>query len=74
MAATHLKEMQADVQDAALQLELLYQMLSGHALFLRSRNIDHLIDDVLLIENQAGALALSIQDLKGAALRMGEAA
>lgn len=74
MPTTHITEMQEDVHDAARQLEMIYQMLRGHALFLRSRNIDHLIDDVLLVENQAGALALSIQDLKGAASRMAKAA
>ena len=74
MPTTHITEMQEDVHDAARQLEMIYQRLRGHALFLRSRNIDHLIDDVLLVENQAGALALSIQDLKGAASRMAKAA
>lgn len=74
LPTTHIQEMQQDVHDAARQLEMIYQMLRGHALFLRSRNIDHLIDDVLLVENQAGSLALTIEDLKGTALRMEKAA
>lgn len=64
LPTTLLKEMQEDINEATLQLESIAQMLQSHAIFLRSQNLDNLIDDVLLVEKQAGALALSILDLK----------
>lgn len=64
MPTTHLKDMQQDINDATLQLETMVQMLRSHALYLRSQKIEHLMMDILLIENQIKSLVLSIQDLK----------
>lgn len=74
MPTTHLEEMRDDINDAAHHLETISQMLQSHALFLRSKNLDHLSGHVLLVENRVGALTLSIEDLKGAALRISKVA
>jgi len=72
MPTTHLKDMQQDINDATLQLETMVQMLRSHALYLRSQKIEHLMMDILLIENQIKSLVLSIQDLKKTTMRITE--
>ncbi len=72
MPTTHLKDMQQDINDATLQLEMIVQMLRSHALFLRSQKLEHLMMDILLIENQIESLVLSIQDLKKTTVRITE--
>lgn len=72
MPTTHLKDMQQDINDATLQLETMVQMLRSHALYLRSQKIEHLMMDILLIENQIESLVLSIQDLKKTTMRITE--
>lgn len=72
MPTTHLKDMQQDINDAILQLEMILQMLRSHSLFLKSQKLDYLMDDILLIDKQIEALALSIEDLKGTTLRNAE--
>lgn len=65
-----LKEMQQDISEATMQLEMISQMLQSHAVFLRSKSLDHLTDDVLLVEGRVGALTESIRELKEAALKI----
>lgn len=72
MPTTHLKDMQQDINDATLQLEMIVQILQSHALFLRSQKLEHLMMDILLIENQIESLILSIQDLKKTTMRITE--
>lgn len=64
--------MQQHIKDATLQLEMLLQTLRSHALFLRSKKIDHLMVDIESIETQIEALVVSIEDLRRTALQTSE--
>lgn len=72
MPTTRLEEMKQDIDEATLQLEQISQMLRSHAIFLRSKNLDHFVVDILLVENQVDALTLSIEDLKGATVKVAQ--
>ncbi|RYF43487.1 MAG: hypothetical protein EOO38_18805 [Cytophagaceae bacterium] len=52
----------------------LFQMLEGHAIFLKNKKCGDQTEELLLVERRLGGLAISIQDLRGAARNISQAA
>ncbi|WPP02500.1 hypothetical protein SFA35_25395 (plasmid) [Pseudomonas sp. HR96] len=74
MPSTHLTHVQQDLEATALHLEALHRMLEGHAVFLKHKPCGDQTEELLLVERRLGGLAVSIQDLRGAALNISRAA
>lgn len=70
MPTLSLFDMQLDLEESAAHLESLSRMLTGHALYLKANQISTHREDLSLVEGRVGSLALSIQDLKSAALKI----
>ena len=74
MTSTHLTHLLQDLEATAAHLEALHQMLEGHAVFLKHKQYGEPTEELLLVERRLGGLAISIQDLRGAALNISRAA
>lgn len=74
MPSFRLNHMQQDLEETAAHLEALSKVLEGHAIFLHNRKITGQSEDRLLIERRLAGLAISIQDLRGAALNISRVA
>ncbi|WP_296254468.1 MULTISPECIES: hypothetical protein [unclassified Pseudomonas] len=70
MPTLSLIDMQLDLEASVAHLESLSQMLTGHALYLAAFQTPCHHEDLKLVESRVGGLALSIQDLKAAALKI----
>jgi hypothetical protein len=74
MLAIPLTHMQQDLEETAAHMEALFRMLEGHAIFLKNKKCGDQTEELLLVERRLGGLAISIQDLRGAARNISQAA
>lgn len=74
MPSAHLTRLQHDLETTAAHLEALYQFLDGHAKYLKHKPRGDQTEELLLVERRLVGLAVSIQDLRGAARNLAQAA
>ncbi|TDV65739.1 hypothetical protein [Pseudomonas sp. LP_7_YM] len=70
MPTLSLFDMQLDLEESAAHLESLSRVFTGHALYLKASQSSTHREDSSLVEGRVGGLALSIKDLKSAALKI----
>jgi hypothetical protein len=74
MLAIPLDHIHQDLEETAVHMEALFRMLEGHAIFLKNKKFGDQTEELLLVERRLAGLAISIQDLRGAARNISRAA